>query len=113
MGIQNWSDNIVLVNLENEPQMSEELRTVTEVACEQGNCDVVVDFTDIKLVTSSNIASLLRLRQVLKDVGHRLVLSGVNQRLAGVFTVAGVEQLFEFADDHFTALAGLQMQTGG
>ena len=31
MGIQNWSDDIILVDLPQEPQMADELKTVTEM----------------------------------------------------------------------------------
>jgi len=31
MGMQNWSDDIVLVDLHREPQMGDELKTVTDI----------------------------------------------------------------------------------
>ena len=37
MGIQNWSENIVLVDLPQEPQMSDELKTVTGIARDRGD----------------------------------------------------------------------------
>ena len=67
MGIQNWSENIVLVTLAEEPQMGEELRTVIEIVRDRGDCDVVIDFADVDIVTSSSIAKILKLRKALKD----------------------------------------------
>ena len=85
MGIENWSESIILVNLAPEPQMSEELRTVIEISEDRGECDVVIDFAGVEIVTSSSIAKLLKLRKTLKDKGHRLVLSGMSVQTKGVF----------------------------
>ena len=109
MGIQNWSDNIILVNLADEPQMGEELLAVTDMVSKRGDCDVVVDFTDVNIVTSSSIAKLLRLRKGLKDCEHRVVFASVNAKIRQIFAITGLDNVFEFVDDQFVALAGLQM----
>lgn len=109
MGIQNWSDNIILVNLAPEPQMSEELKTVTQIARDRGNCDVVVDFSDVEIITSSNLAKLLKLRKVLTEADQKLILCAVGVRTKAIFLVTGLENVFEFFDDQFVALAGLQI----
>ena len=109
MGIQNWSENVILVSLAEEPQMGEELRTVIEILRDRGECDVVVDFADVDIVTSSSIAKILKLRKTLKDHGRRLVLCGVRNATRGIFMVTGLDNVFEFVDDKFIALASLQL----
>ena len=109
MGIQNWSDEIILVNLANEPQMGEELQTVIDTAGKRGNCDVVVDFADVDIVTSSSIAKLLKLRKTLVGCGQRIVFCSVDTKTKSIFTLTGLENVFEFVDDQFVALAGLQL----
>jgi anti-anti-sigma factor len=109
MAIQNWSEDIVLVDLPQEPEMGDELKTITEVVRDRGDCDVVVDFSNIDIVTSSSLSKLLKLRKLLGDCGHRLVLCNVAPATRGIFTVTGLDGIFEVADDKFVALAGLQM----
>ncbi|HPD46917.1 MAG TPA: STAS domain-containing protein [Anaerohalosphaeraceae bacterium] len=109
MGIQNWSDNIILVNLAQEPQLGEELLTVIQMVKERPDNDVVIDFADVDIITSSSIAKLLKLRKALADNNHRLVLSSVSRNTYGVFTVTGLDSVFEFVEDQFLALAGLQL----
>lgn len=109
MGIQNWSDEIILVDLPQEPQMGDELKTVTEIARDRGDCDVVVDFSSVDIVTSSSISALLKLRKLLTDCGHRLIFCNVAAATKGIFTVTGLDGIFEVADDKFVALAGLQI----
>ena len=109
MGIQNWSEDIVLVDLPQEPEMGEELKTVTQVVRDRGDCEVVIDFSKVDIVTSSSLSKLLRLKKLLGDCGHRLVFCSVAPATKGIFTVTGLDGIFEIVDDKFVALAGLQM----
>jgi len=109
MGIQNWSEDTVLVDLPPEPQMGDELKTVTEIVRDRGNCDVVVDFSRVDIVTSSSLSKLLKLHKLLADCGRRLVFCSVAAATKGIFTVTGLDGIFELVDDKFVALASLQM----
>jgi anti-anti-sigma factor len=109
MGIQNWSEEIILVDLPQEPEIGDELNTVTEMVRDRGDCDVVIDFSMVDIVTSSSLSKLLKLRKLLVDCGHRFVFCSVAAATKGIFTVTGLDGIFEIADDKFIALAGLQM----
>ena len=109
MGIQNWSDEVVLVDLPQEPEMGDELKSVTEIVRDRGDCDVVIDFASVDIVTSSSLSKLLKLRKMLADCGHRLVFCSVAAATRGIFTVTGLDGIFELADDKFVALASLQL----
>ena len=109
MGIQNWSEDIILVDLPQEPEMIDELRSVTQIVRNRGDCDVVIDFETVDIITSSSLSALLRLQKLLTDCGHRLVLCGVPTATKSVFTVTGIDGLFEFVGDKFTALTSLQL----
>lgn len=109
MGIQNWSDDIILVKLAKEPAMGEELLTTIDMVKQKGNCSVVVDFSDIDIMTSSSIAKLLKLRKTVVDCDGGLVLCGLAPNTMQIFSITGLENAFKFVDDQFVALAGLQM----
>ncbi len=109
MGIQNWSDDIVLVDLPQEPQMGEELETATEIVLDRGDCDVVLDFSSVDIVTSSSLSKLLKMRKLLADCEHRLVFCNVAPATKGIFTVTGLDGIFELVEDKFVALASLQI----
>jgi anti-anti-sigma factor len=109
MGIQDWSEDILLVDLPQEPEVGEELKTVTEMVRDRGDCDVVIDFSGVDIVTSSSLSKMLKLRKMLTDCGHQLVFCSVAPATRGIFMVTGLDGIFEFADDKFVALAGLQM----
>jgi anti-anti-sigma factor len=109
MGIQNWSEEIVLVDLPAEPEMGEELKTITQIVRDRGDCEVVVDFSKVDIVTSSSLSKLLRLKKLMSDCGHRLVFCNVAPATKGILTVTGLDGIFEIVDDKFVALASLQM----
>ena len=109
MGIQNWSEDIILVDMPAEPNIVDELKEVTEMARDRGDCDVVIDFSNVDIITSSSLSSLLRLRKLLVDCGHQLVFCSVAAATKGIFTVTGLDGVFEVVDDKFVALAGLQI----
>ncbi len=111
MGIQDWSENIILVVLPREPEMGGEINTVTEILCDRDNCDVVVDFSNVDIVTSSSLSKLLNLSELLTDCGHRLVFCNVAMSTKRIFLVTGLDQMSEFADDRDIALASLQEET--
>ena len=109
MTIQDWSEDIILVNLACEPDMGEDLQFVIDSVTENSGRDVVIDFADVDIVTSSSIAKLLKLRKALVDCDRRMVFSSVKPHTKKIFVVTGLERVFEFVEDQFLALAGLQL----
>lgn len=110
MAIERWSENVILVTLAKEPQLGEELETTTTMISELPDCDVVVDFAEVDILTSSSIAKLLKLRKAVRDNHRHLVLSAVAPRTKNVFAITCIMDVFEFVEDKTVALAGLQLQ---
>ena len=111
MGIQQWSDEIVVVDLSDDPQFSEDMNALLE-QLERGPCDVVLGFGAVGFINSSNVAKLLRLRKTLISADRQLVFCDVNTQVAGVFQVTGLDKIFEFTKDVSTALATVQLTNG-
>lgn len=109
MGIQNWSEDIILVDLPAEPELGDALKNATTMVRDRRDCDVVVDFSQVDIVASSSLSKLLKLRKCLGDSGRGLVLCGLAPATKGIFTVTGLDGLFEIADNKFLAMTGLQM----
>ena len=109
MGIQNWSEDIILVDLLPEPEMAEELDAVTEMVKDRGNCEVIIEFVNLDIITSSNLSKLLKLNKLLCDCGHQLVLCGLAAATKGILMITGLDEVFELVEDKFIALASLQL----
>jgi anti-anti-sigma regulatory factor len=110
MGIQDWSEDTILVDLPQEPEMGDELKTVTEMVRNRGDCYVVIDFSNVDIVTSSSFSKLLKLRKMLTGCGHQLIFSSIAAATKGIFTVIGLDGIFKFDDDKFMALTSLQKE---
>lgn len=110
MAIQNWSDNIVVVDLQDDPQFTDDLNALLEEVDGRKEVDVVLNFADISFLNSSNIAKLLKLRKtVMINNARKLCLCGISTHVWGVFLVTGLDKIFDFADNVANGLAGLQI----
>ncbi len=112
MSIQNWSDNTAVVELQDDPAFSDDLVAVTDQVSTNHGIDVVLDFSGVHYVNSSNLAKLLKLRKVLVSNQRKLIVCGVDTSVWGIFLVTGLEKVFEFTDNLSVALAGLQIERG-
>jgi len=107
-----WSDDILLAQLTDEPALSEELGLIgDQLADAEHKPHAVLDFRGVTYVNSSNIAQLLRLRKILEEDGtdRQLRLCGVSDEVWSVLVVTGLDKVFHFAPDTMTALASLQL----
>ncbi len=107
MAILNWSEDIIHVRLAAEPQMGDEIKTVTEIVRDRGECDVVIDFSNIDIVTSSSFSKLLKLRKLLADFEHRLFFCNVAPTVKDTIMTIGLDGIFQIVDDEYFAKGGL------
>ncbi|MHC4361809.1 MAG: STAS domain-containing protein [Planctomycetota bacterium] len=103
MGIQSWSDDVILGDLQREPQLGDELKTVIDLVNDRHDCDVILDFSNVDIITSPSLSKLLKLRQALADCGHRLVICSIRELTRGAFKVTGLDGFFELAADRSAA----------
>jgi anti-anti-sigma regulatory factor len=109
MGIQYWSRDIILVSLPWKLQGHEELQRVAEMVRHGGACSVVVDFSRVDIAGGRTLTRLLELHQLLQDRGRNLILCGLAPATRGVFTIARLDEVFDFVKDKFAALARVQI----
>lgn len=107
----NWSDKIVISELSDEPVLSEEINALIDrVEKAERIPHVVLNFSAVTYVNSSNLAQLLRLRRKLTESRRTLKLCSVPDEVWSVMMVTGLDKVFRFAPDPMTALAGLQLE---
>ena len=106
MVIENFSQGTMLIDLAPEPQMCDELDSISETMSPMADRDVVVDFSNADIITASSLSKLLKLRQLLADSGRRLVLCGLAGNTRGVFKKTALDRVFEFAANKSVVLTG-------
>jgi anti-anti-sigma factor len=108
MVIQEWSDDVILAEVSSDPEFTDEMNMILE-RLGKGAKEVVVNFSKVKYLNSSNISLLLKLRKALLDGKHRLLLCEIPVQVWGVFLLTGLDAIFDVAEDTPSALASLQM----
>jgi anti-anti-sigma factor len=107
-----WSENIALSELADEPALSDELNLLFQQVHSAGASPphIVLNLSAVTYLNSSNIAQLLKLRAELSRRGRRLKLCCLSDQVWSVMLITGLDKVFQFAPDTLTALAGLQLE---
>ena len=111
MPIEHWSENVVVVRLADNPHVGDDLDALDQML-QQRRVDAVIDFSGVKMITSSNLAKLLKIRRHMNAAESRLLMCGTNDQVWGAFLITNLDKLFEFTGDVTTALAALQLSGG-
>ena len=115
MPVERWSENVIVVRLADDPNLGEDLDALDEATARPAppaspsRLDAVVDFTNVRMVNSSNLARMLKVRRQMQAAGSRLILCNLPDQVWGAFLVTNLDKLFEFANDVPTALATIQI----
>lgn len=104
MGIKNYSEEVILATLPREPQLGDELETLTELASEGCDHDVIIDFSNVVVLTSESLCSLMILDKYLSATGRKLVFCSASAEVRHVFKRTGLAAVFSFVDDEYAAL---------
>jgi anti-anti-sigma regulatory factor len=107
--MQRWSEEVLLVDLPEDLEKRHELQTVIALLRAGVACDVVVDFSQVQVFGGAWLAQLQKIQRLAQESGHKLTLCGLAPATRGIFTIAHIDDLFEFAADRFTALASPQL----
>ncbi len=110
MSVQQWSDNVLVAELADDPQFTDDISALVEQCTRDPRQDVLLNMNAVSYLNSSNIAHLLKLRKLVTMTNQRkLKLAGVSTQVWGVFLVTGLDRIFDFVDDVPSGLAALQM----
>jgi stage II sporulation protein AA (anti-sigma F factor antagonist) len=83
-----------------DEQCGRQLRDIIRAARKPGLPPlVVISLKNVSFISSSGLGCLVALLRELRDAGGHLVLAAVEPTVCDVFSLAGLERLFRFADD--------------
>lgn len=108
MTVKKISEDVLLVTLSTNAEVSDNLKAVNDIVAERKDCDVIVDFAGVQIITSANISNLIILHQFLRASERQLIFCNVSFLIKCVFRVTGLGDVFNFAVDKQAALEILQ-----
>ena len=109
MPIEQWSDEIIIVDLPDEPEMTDELISLGDLLLEKENYNVIVDLGGVGDITSESLSKLLKLHQLTSQVGRRFVLCNMGAEVEDILSATGLAGVFNLTENRFDALATLEM----
>ena len=74
---------------------------------------LVLDFSNVRFLSSQTLGVLLTLRKKLQPVKGRMVICGLRKQLHEVFRISKLDKLFEFRPDEEKALNLFGVSTVG
>ena len=69
---------------------------------------VVVNMARVDYVSSSGLGALVKLYKDLRDLGGSMAIAGASERIRGLFGLAGMSELIDFAETERDAIVLLQ-----
>lgn len=110
MPIQEWSENIWVAQVGDEPAFSEDLGILRDrIDRQDALIHVVIDLAGVTHINSSQLSQLLRVRKTMIDNDAQLRLASPNEQVWAVFLATGLDKVFTFCEEVSAALAQLQM----
>ncbi len=107
MAICNFSQGIIIAELPTEPHIRTELDTLMEILSCDADCDVVIDFANVDIMTSLTLSGFLKVREMVVEAGRRLIFVNLSAITKDIFNVTCFDGIFEFAEDKDEILAAL------
>ena len=108
--INELSDECFFVGLTGSELLSKELKNVNETLEKDPTHHVIMDLSRIPMLNSSHISNLMLLRNLLEQNGYKLILCQVSFQVKCEFTVCGLKEIFNFADDKYEAMDKLSIK---
>ncbi len=78
-------------------------KSVLPVIDDNDKIKLVLDFSKVQFLSSAMLGLLIRLKKTIEDKGGALRLSGINDKIMGVFKITRLDKIFTIMQDSATA----------
>ena len=106
MTLNQWSDEILILELCDEPDFSEDTDALLGKlrSDEAIHFSVIIDLQQVSKLNSSNLGALVEIKKLLQARGKRMVVCNISDAVWSTMLATGLDQVFEFIEDTTTAL---------
>lgn len=106
MTLNQWSDEILILELYDEPDFSEDTDALLSKlrSDEAIDFNVIIDLQQVSKLNSSNLGALVEIKKLLQARGKRMVVCNISDAIWSTMLATGLDQVFEFIEDTTTAL---------
>ena len=108
MGIQTFTEDILLITLPEQPQHGDEIEIVNKLLSDSVDFDVMVNFSKVEMLTSGSICGLMILSKLLQGAERKLVLYNLPPAIKQIFERTGLISVFDLVDNELDAQQHIQ-----
>ena len=110
MWIESLKDKtfVIYIAVSREPELQRELEIINKIVHGRSDCNVIISLANIEMLTSSSLGRLISLHNSLSEKNCKLILCRLNLPTKGIFVTAGLNKLFNFAEDVFAAMTKIK-----
>ncbi len=106
-----WSDEVLGAKLADEPAFNIEIDALTREANSNPDKHIILDFSHVNYLNSSNITKILKLHKAVIANHRVLTLCSVPENIRGVLRISGLDRKFSYAPDTRTAMDALRCES--
>lgn len=111
MTLNQWNDDIVIMELLDEPDFSEDTDAILAQIKSDGKLpDVIIDLQNVSNLNSSNLGALIEIKKLLQAKGKRMIICNISDAIWSTMLATGLDQVFEFIENTMVALASLTFE---
>lgn len=112
MTLNQWNDDILILELLDEPDFSEDtdalLTTLREDCSEFPH--TVIDLQNVTNLNSSNLGAMIEIKKLLNVKKRRMIICNISDAIWSTMLATGLDQVFEFIENTPVALASLTFE---
>ena len=112
MALNQWNDDILILELLNEPDFSEDTDAFLTKLHNDGATypHAVIDLQKVTNLNSSNLGALIEIKKSLKAKNRRMIICNISDSIWSTMLATGLDQVFEFIENTPVALASLTFE---
>ena len=88
----------------------DDLKTTSHDLLAQGNRRLVIDLSNVDLVNSTGLGSLISLNSAFAEAGGHIKLCGLDKRIRNVFVLTRLSEVFDIEETQSEAVAVFRSQ---
>ena len=106
MALNQWSNEVLILELQDEPEFSEDTDALlTKLRNDElADTNVIIDLQQVTNLNSSNLGALIEIKKLLQTHDKRMVICNISDSIWSTMLATGLDQVFEFIEDTTTAL---------
>lgn len=108
MNLTKEINDVIIVKLPAEPGLRAETDCVIQQLQTDGHRSVIMDFSNVDIMTSMTLSGFLKVRELVTEQNNRLIFTNVNHLTRDIFKVCCFDSVFEFALDNDQALQAIE-----